>query len=215
VLQHKSLFNGWRLHAACICSANVIVPPPCSTRPSEQPSTAASVSTEPCPGSVVGGERERACFLPFPSTCSLFSNTFNSNRNTNTDKKHITTEHQPFNIQQNLPNSRTPLYRPTSPVPSSCRCRLPSPVVFQERHLRIHCYTEVQRSNICQRIRRLQRTLPQPYHNSSLPVALVRGSISVHVCTKTTAADRGANAERLSATPSWRSPTSTQNKTCN
>jgi hypothetical protein len=69
----------------------------------------------------------------------------------------------------------------------------------------------------CQHIRHLQRTLPPPYRESSLPVALVRGDITCPgVCTcvgYTTAADRGANAERLSATPSWRSPRSRQDKT--
>jgi hypothetical protein len=54
-------------------------------------------------------------------------------------------------------------------------------VAFQERHLRTHCHTTV--ITTCQRIRHLQRTLPQPYRSYSLPVALVRGDISVHVCT--------------------------------
>jgi hypothetical protein len=125
---HRSFFNGWRLHAACICSVNVIVPPPCSTRPNEQPSAAAaSVSTEPCPGSVVGCVRE-IVFLPFPSNLQSLPRHHPA---TTTPTRRDTTEHQPFNIQQTLPNSRTLLYRPTSLVPSSCRCRLPSPVVFQ------------------------------------------------------------------------------------
>jgi hypothetical protein len=99
----------------------------------------------------------------------------------NTNKTAITTEHQPFNIQT-LPNSRTLLYRPTSPVRSSYRCRLPSPVVCQEAYLRVDGYTTI--ITTCQRIRHLQRALPQPYRNYSLAVALVRGDITCPgVCT--------------------------------
>jgi hypothetical protein len=67
VLQHKSFFNGWRLHAACICSANVIVPPPCSTRPNQQSSAASVLKYVQGVLLVV----ERACFLLFPPTCRL------------------------------------------------------------------------------------------------------------------------------------------------
>jgi hypothetical protein len=92
VLQHKSLFNGWRLHAACMYSANVIDPPPCSTRPSKH-SSAASVLLHLQGVLLVVGE---PVFLPFPPLpCSLaVSSQTTSSSNTN---KTYTTEHQPFN----------------------------------------------------------------------------------------------------------------------
>jgi hypothetical protein len=104
------------------------------------------------------------------------------------------------------------------PLPPS---RVPCGLVSQEARpstlllYRSRCSEII--ATTCQHIRHLQRTLPPPYRKSSLPVALVRGDITCPgVCTcagYTTAADRGANAERLSATPSWRSPRSRQDKT--
>jgi hypothetical protein len=73
---HKSFFNGWRLHAACICSVNVIVPPPCSTRPNEQPSAAASLSTEPCPGRLLLVVVRESLFSSFPSHLQFLSRHF-------------------------------------------------------------------------------------------------------------------------------------------
>lgn len=74
MLQHKSLFNGWRLHAGCMYSANVIDPPPCSTRPSKH-SSAASVRLHVQGVLLVVRE---ILFPSFPSSslqsCSLFSN---------------------------------------------------------------------------------------------------------------------------------------------
>ena len=104
-----------------------------------------------------------------------------------------------------MPPSRGPVVFPRRSIPSTL-------LVYRSR-----CSAIIP---TCQHIRHSQRTLPPPYRDSSLPVALVRGDITdhlprrVHVCGYTsTAADRGVNAERLSATPSWRSPRSRQDKT--
>ena len=106
VLQHKSLFNGWRLHAACMYSANVIDPPPCSTRPSKH-SSAASVRLHV--QGVLLVVREILFLSFFPLLLYNLAALVKQQHPAATPTRHRyhTTEHQPFSIYQTLGPSST------------------------------------------------------------------------------------------------------------